>query len=727
MEEPARSWRTPQELIILALLIAASAPLFRLFQPGGLGSVVFLTIGLSLGTSYLTRRYRLPALLAWLASVAAMVWFLSVRFLPDTLWGIFPSGETFSSFGPLISEGIRRSVEEVAPVTPSAPLLFLVAAGVWVTTWLAEAASMWIGSPLLAVGSTIPLLIVPGAVIKSRHLWFDIAVWLGAAAWVVFDDEKRRASAAANTSRSAGWRGGPAARIAALAAITAVALMPLTPGYGGAPGFGTGSGGNRVLFNPLVAIQPTLNRSPERPLFQVETNKPSYMRLTSLDVFDGKTWRPGPDRTTSAIENIRRDPDAPFGTSSGTRQTVHIQALAGPWLPAAYDPVALTSRTSEPTGAMLEDVSRALILQDGSVRSGMIYDVISAIPDVRADLLEKAQPLDPQLLARYLQLPAIPAQVREIAQRIAGSEPTQYRKALALQQFLRGFTYDIDVAAGHSYNDLVGFLTRSKRGYCEQFSAAMAVMARTLGIPARVAIGFGFGHRVNSNIYQVTTNEAHAWTEIYFAGYGWLTFEPTPRNGVARVPRYATEETPAAPSASPTASATASPSSTSSANPRDPADKSKDPSNVDTTDDAGTTWIRRAIKLGVVVTVALIIIVIVRWRRRSTWIDHPPHEAVAARYVDFLRWCASAGLARAPGETPTEHATRLSQRAPAAADDLAVVSELADEALWAPPNGLVEDDFARAAAAARTGIEAELRRPERVKALVGWGRWRSTE
>src|SRR5205085_3098070 len=119
--------------------------------------------------------------------------------------------------------------------------------------------------------------------------------------------------------------------------------------------------------------------------------------------------------------------------------------------------------------------------------------------------------------------------VRTIARQVAGSQPTPYRQALALQDYLRTFTYDERVAAGHSFKDIVEFLTVAKRGYCEQFAGAMAVMARTLGIPARVAVGFGYGPLSAPHTYRITPPAAHASVEILCAGQGTTAFAPPPR------------------------------------------------------------------------------------------------------------------------------------------------------------------------------------------------------
>ncbi len=94
--------------------------------------------------------------------------------------------------------------------------------------------------------------------------------------------------------------------------------------------------------------------------------------------------------------------------------------------------------------------------------------------------------------------------------------------------FTENFTYDLNVAQTSSIDSIEQFLFEVKAGYCEQFATAFTAMARSLGIPTRVAIGFQSGKVDAAGIYHVTNKDAHAWPEVYFAGYGWLPFEPTP-------------------------------------------------------------------------------------------------------------------------------------------------------------------------------------------------------
>lgn len=98
----------------------------------------------------------------------------------------------------------------------------------------------------------------------------------------------------------------------------------------------------------------------------------------------------------------------------------------------------------------------------------------------------------------------------------------------------RSFTYDLNVASGHSIKTIEDFL-RVRRGHSEQFAATFAAMARSIGIPARVAVGFTWGEWDDDRQeYVVRGEHAHAWPELYFSGVGWVVFDPTPGRAPAR-------------------------------------------------------------------------------------------------------------------------------------------------------------------------------------------------
>jgi len=707
----------PRELPVAALVAAAGLPLSRLFQPGGFTGVVLSVVVLSAVISKIARRLRVPTAVSLLMSIGGLIWFCAARFYPGTLFaGIFPSGSSMHAIADGIRAGVHQTIEEAVPVVASAPLLMFVSAGVWLTMWLADAAAVWVSNPLLSIASTVPLFATPGTLVPSQRRWLDIGLFIAMAAWVLYSDERWRARRWRSPEvERIGWRAGPAVRLGLIGVVIAVVVAPLLPGWGATPLLQKKGPGSRIAFNPFVAIAPTLRRHPTVVLFTVRTAQPTYFRLTALDHFDGKVWSQTPGQPTEDIGNNQVEPDVAL---PGNLITQHIQifGLAGQWLPASYDPVAVNV-----PGIRLEAQTRGLLTADhGELEVGSRFAVESLIPTLTRADLDKPVNYDAVALAQYLQLPSgLPREVRSIARAVAGSQPTPFAKALALQDYLRTFTYDEDVAAGHSFKDIVEFLTTTKRGYCEQFAGSMAVLARALGIPSRVAIGFGFGSR-QGDLYTETTREAHAWVEIYFPTAGWVPFEPTPRGGVAQVPNYT------APQVAPEATDSSEPSVKPSQSQAVPPVARDNPTfKRNNGQGSRTAWVVPVILIGVLVLLVLGSIGFLfgsrTLRRRRA---HDASSAVVVRYVEFLSWCAGAGLGKRPGETPAEHAGRLGGFQSDAAPALNRLAELAGEALWAPPNGIDPEEAARVVAEAEAGLSKRLSRRRKVLAAAGWGRWR---
>jgi hypothetical protein len=159
----------------------------------------------------------------------------------------------------------------------------------------------------------------------------------------------------------------------------------------------------------------------------------------------------------------------------------------------------------------------------------MSYTVTSAVPRPPLVDLDAILPQNPGSDPRYTALPAnMPQRIRQLALEMTAGAVTPFDQILAIQEHLRTFTYDESVPAGHGTDAILHFLEASRRGYCEQFAGTMAVLVRSLGYPARVAIGFLPGDRDKAGWNQVTTAQVHAWPEVYFGDFGWLAFEPTP-------------------------------------------------------------------------------------------------------------------------------------------------------------------------------------------------------
>ena len=150
--------------------------------------------------------------------------------------------------------------------------------------------------------------------------------------------------------------------------------------------------------------------------------------------------------------------------------------------------------------------------------------------------------------------PSLNNEIRRLAASVTADAPTRFQKAQTLQQWFRedgGFRYDIGQveSAGNGGADLLAFL-EDRVGYCEQFAASMAIMARVLGIPSRVAVGFLEPERSTNGSWEYSAHDLHAWPELYFPGSGWVRFEPTPQNRAGGVPDYTAAEFAPAPETS---------------------------------------------------------------------------------------------------------------------------------------------------------------------------------
>ncbi len=172
------------------------------------------------------------------------------------------------------------------------------------------------------------------------------------------------------------------------------------------------------------------------------------------------------------------------------------------------------------------------------------YRVQSLIPMVSEEVLREVPDEYPAwVIERYLPLPdKVPSRISQLAEDLTAANGTTYDKVRTLESYLRGFEYTLDVDLPPVGSDLVDyFLFDLQKGYCDYFASAMAVMARSLGIPSRLAIGYvrGAYDRVN-NRYIVSEAEAHSWVEVYFAEIGWIPFEPT--SGREAITRFETEE-----------------------------------------------------------------------------------------------------------------------------------------------------------------------------------------
>ncbi len=247
-----------------------------------------------------------------------------------------------------------------------------------------------------------------------------------------------------------------------------------------------------------------------------------HWRALSYDVYTGRGWALSEERTEPIAANSPI-PLPKVAATTAVSQTVH-------WL----EDERLTRYTLGLPVQFNQDVETIWRGQNDFVRalgSGSIYGVQTRLPQAAPELLRETAVTDvpPQILARYTSLPAdLPQRVRDLAQQVTGNVENPYDQALALERFLRQYSYSLDIEPPPSNVDPVDyFLFEQQTGYCDFYASAMVVMARAVGLPARIAIGYTAQPADANGTQTIHQINSHSWAELYFAGFGWIEFEPT--------------------------------------------------------------------------------------------------------------------------------------------------------------------------------------------------------
>ena len=286
------------------------------------------------------------------------------------------------------------------------------------------------------------------------------------------------------------------------------------------------SGGNRQTLeaslinnDETVAILGSISLSPE-VRFTVEATEGTYWRVGAHDRYTGDSWL----RTGEATD-YDGFLGAPVGESRRIEQTYEVQADSRA-LPAAWKPTEVGDAVAD--AALVTPLGG--LRPSGPIEAGTEYTVVSRAPTASVGELRDAgtdYPDDVEQL--YLRVPnSTPDRVGNRAAAIVGDADTPYAKVSAIQRWLvanRGYSLDISRPNG----DIVdGFLFSMEKGYCVYFATAMAVMLRTVDVPARFVTGYTTGQEIDDGEWVVRGYNSHAWVEVYFPGIGWVSFDPTP-------------------------------------------------------------------------------------------------------------------------------------------------------------------------------------------------------
>jgi transglutaminase-like putative cysteine protease len=338
-----------------------------------------------------------------------------------------------------------------------------------------------------------------------------------------------------------------AGRIGLTATALALAVPLVVPVMDtGLLGLGGQGGDDQIrIRKPVTDMRRDLDRLPDAPMLDVVTDDPDpgYLRIAVLNRYTGVEWSSG-DRDVSSDDRADGRLPAPYGVAPQVPRRsfdydVRISdAFESTWLPTQYPATTVIAEGDW----RFDPDSMDFLAADDETTEGLDYTMTALSLDYGTDGRWFDDPSTGAVDPEVLELPpGVPANVSYWAETVTEQGNTDYERATLLQDWFRNrFTYDLTSAPGGMGNDtLEGFLSPDGRvGYCEQFASAMAVMARILGIPARVAVGFLEPTQNDDGSWTYSSHDLHAWPELYFDQAGWVRFEPTPPRRAADTPSY---------------------------------------------------------------------------------------------------------------------------------------------------------------------------------------------
>jgi transglutaminase-like putative cysteine protease len=533
-------------LVLCAGLAAAAGLAFHRVVPYGplIPVVVASAVVPAVLCAVLTGWRRMPLAAGFAVSVVAWLILTSVTVLHEP-----PTVGAVRAMWQGLTTGWRQALSTVLPMDPDPRVLVTVSALVWLACLLAAEFALRGRSaltPVLAPAAVLVLALLAGAsgpgssvpeavaLVVLSGLFMLSAGPVAALAGGRAGSPGRSDAGTPVTAGSAPSRRRSAVRLAS--GLAAVGIVAAAAGLAG-PRLAYAHTSTPVAPRlppppaPASAVSPLDEVSawaaaPGTVLFSARMSVPQNLRLAVLDLFDGQDW-------TSDAGYLPTGSRVPPPAGQGTRsvavtQRITIAALSTVWLPAVTRPAAVTGTTVD------VDPADGQLLAPGGTRPGLAYQVVSQVPQYSVTQLRDAAPADDATARAALSLPpGAPAIIGQSAQQATAGAGFPYQQAARLAAWLRSkFRYVPDAPPGHTYGHIAYFLATSRQGTSEQFAVAYALMARSLGLPSRVVVGFRPGVPGPGGARVITGADALVWPEIDFQALGWVPFYPTPGTAV---------------------------------------------------------------------------------------------------------------------------------------------------------------------------------------------------
>lgn len=552
-QHPLSAWRG-------SLLAPAAAGVATLCAATSVTSVVsglawfgylFVAVLLIAATGLALRSLQVPTVLVGIGQLLVLLFLITGAFTTHGILQVIPGPEAFGEIGNTLSAAAEQIRVGLPPVEGSQPILCLVTILVGLVAVLVDTLTVAAAAPAATGLVLLCVYAVPAALSEEMLPWWTFLLGGAAFAGLLAVDGNHR-HRRWRTREAPGRSGKPGVLSAPVAvvctaivlglfggAITWVGTVGRIPFGNGGDGPGAGSGGFGI--QPFTELRGFLDQGSNRELFKVRglgTDRRLLRAMTLDTYYPNKGWGLHDEgRSQQGVPVGPQLPPAPGDDGSGAARRIDVEPTAwrDNWLPVYGAPRVIDGAAN---GYLYDQVSGAVFTTRSEVPPS--YTEYASLKEPTAQELRVTPRVD-DLPPRYTQIDRVDDRVRAKTQQLIANESNDFDRASAIWRYFtaqNGFVYDTKTAPANDADALADFILNGKRGFCEQFASAMAVMLRVAGIPSRVAIGFTPGVQVNDYL-SISTQDAHAWVEAYFGDKGWVTFDPTPlSDGRGITPSY---------------------------------------------------------------------------------------------------------------------------------------------------------------------------------------------
>jgi hypothetical protein len=512
---------------------------------------LFVAVLLIGATGLALRSLQVPTVLVGLGQLLVLLFLVTGAFTTHGILQIIPGPDSFAEIGTTLSAAAEQIRIGLPPVEGSQPILCLVTILVGLVAVLVDTLTVAAAAPAATGLVLLCVYAVPAALSEEMLPWWTFL--LGGAAFaglLAVDGNHRhrrwRTREAPGRSGKPGVLSAPVAVVAAAivlglfgGAITWVGTVGRIPFGNGGDGPGAGAGGFGI--QPFTELRGMLDQGSNRELFKVRglgTDRRLLRAMTLDTYYPNKGWGLHDEgRSQQGIPVGPQLPPAPGDDGSGAARRIDVEPASwrDNWLPVYGAPRVIDGAAN---GYLYDQVSGTVFTTRSDVPPS--YTEYASLKEPTAQELRVTPQVD-DLPPRYTEIDRVDDRVRAKTRQLIANESNDFDRASAIWRYFtaqNGFVYDTKTAPANDADALADFILNGKRGFCEQFASAMAVMLRVAGIPSRVAIGFTPGVPTNDYL-SISTQDAHAWVEAYFGGKGWVTFDPTPlSDGRGITPSY---------------------------------------------------------------------------------------------------------------------------------------------------------------------------------------------